>query len=78
MINKVLCTMTELELPSEVYTDLVRASGELTGFDSPEELAVFVLEAFCDEMGSELKSQEVSPGEDEAVQERLQQLGYIE
>lgn len=69
--------MNEIELPEHLDQDLSRLSQELSGFEGRDDLALFILEAFVEEVntGHEGSTNDIS---DEGVEDRLRSLGYVE
>lgn len=71
--------MRSIQVPEALYERLTNKAAEL-GFDSAEELALFVLDqAASEDMGGEAERNEhtMSEAERELAETRLDELGYI-
>ena len=71
--------MTSIRLPTDLRDRYEQLADDLDGFDAPDELARYVLDATAEEIG---RGNAADAGEDRAdddvVEDRLEQLGYRE
>lgn len=70
--------MVGIELSDELFSRLAVLSTELEGFDDPEELGLFVLETFVDEIESQELVQDHGSIDTSVIRDHLEELGYIE
>ncbi|RBI60710.1 CopG family transcriptional regulator [halophilic archaeon] len=70
--------MTEVSIPKSLYTKIESLAKELNGFDGPDELIKYILSESAAEIEENAVENVGETVEEDAVQERLEQLGYVE
>jgi hypothetical protein len=70
--------MSAIQLPADLRDRYEPLADQLDGFDSPDELAEYVLEATAAEIERGDSGSAADSADDEVVEDRLEQLGYLE
>ncbi|WP_276302436.1 hypothetical protein [Halorussus lipolyticus] len=70
--------MPTIQLPADLRNRYEPLADRLDGFDSPDELAEYVLEATAEEIERGDTDSATDSADDEVVEDRLEQLGYLE
>jgi hypothetical protein len=74
--------MATIDVPHDLCARLSQIAAELPEFESTEELVEYVLESAAMELERELDTDaladdQAGPEDDDAVEERLEDLGYL-
>lgn len=67
-----------VEIPKNLHTRLDRLAGELNGFEDATQLLLYVLGETAAELEDGGVADAADAVDDEAIENRLEQLGYLE
>lgn len=67
-----------VEIPNDLHARLERLAVELDGFEDTAELLLFVLGETVAELENETARDAADAVDDDAIENRLEQLGYLE
>ncbi|WP_277543709.1 hypothetical protein [Haloarcula laminariae] len=69
--------MVDINIPENLAQKLDNTAEERAGFDSPEELAIYILTSVLSELEEESATETDTDIDEDDVEDRLKDLGYM-